>query len=80
MTLTILLFGITTDLLGASSVTITLKPDTTVGSFKSLLLKEYPELHKIKSYAVAVNETYAADETILKPKDVVAIIPPVSGG
>ena len=39
-----------------------------------------PALKKLKSYAVAVNEEYATDDVILKPNDVVAIIPPVSGG
>ena len=32
------------------------------------------------AYAVAVNEAYAEGTLILKEGDVVAIIPPVSGG
>jgi len=45
-----------------------------------LLVEKYPKLDKLNSYAIAVNESYAEDEVILKEGDVVAIIPPVSGG
>jgi len=80
MTLDILLFGITTDLLGTSSVQLTLAENNTVADLKSVLKTNYPSLQKLKSYAVAINETYATDDAVLKPNDVVAIIPPVSGG
>ena len=41
---------------------------------------KYPQLENINSYAIAVNESYATDEIVLKENDVVAVIPPVSGG
>ena len=47
---------------------------------KEKLLQKYPQLENIHSYAIAVNENYASEETTLKEKDVIAIIPPVSGG
>ena len=38
------------------------------------------EWKNIDSYAIAVNEEYAVEHLVLKENDVVAIIPPVSGG
>ena len=80
MTLQILLFGITTDLLGTSTIEVNLTDNTTVADLKSILKTKYVALKNLKSYAVAVNETYASDDVILKTNDIVAIIPPVSGG
>ena len=34
----------------------------------------------MSAYAVAINESYVTDETIIQENDVIAIIPPVSGG
>lgn len=80
MKIQILLFGITTDLVGASNIDFEIVEASTVVIFKSLLKEEYPQLENINSYAIAVNESYATDELVLKENDVVAIIPPVSGG
>ena len=80
MIINLLLFGITTDLLGTSSLEINLKKDCSIKDFKSEMLAKYPQLKNINSYAIAVNEAYVSNETILKENDVVAIIPPVSGG
>ena len=80
MKIHLLLFGITTDLLGASSLEIEAPSDCSIYSFKKQLLQEYRQLENIHSYAIAVNEVYATDETVLKENDIVAIIPPVSGG
>lgn len=80
MNITILLFGITTDLLKASSLSLSIEKNSSIKALKKLLLDEYPQLSKINTYTIAVNESYASDETILNENDVVAIIPPVSGG
>ena len=80
MKIQILFFGITTDLVGTSSIEIEVTEASTVTNFKHMLKKKYPQLENLDSYAVAVNETYATNELILKELDVVAIIPPVSGG
>ena len=80
MNLTILLFGISTDLVGEKSIFFPVSPNTTVSEFKVLLQKKYPQLSEINSYAIAINESYAVNETILKENDLIAIIPPVSGG
>jgi molybdopterin converting factor subunit 1 len=76
----VLLFGITADLLATSSLEVELEPNSTIQRFKENLLNTYPQLENIDSYAIAVNEEYASNETVLKENDVVAIIPPVSGG
>ncbi|MDC0177839.1 MoaD/ThiS family protein [Polaribacter sp.] len=80
MNIKLLLFGITTDLVGASNLEIAVAEASTISNFKSLLKKTYPQLKKIDSYAIAVNEAYATNDLVLKENDVVAVIPPVSGG
>ena len=80
MKIQLLLFGITKDLLETNEFIFTLSKNDTVGNLKNALRLKYPQLENIDSYAIAVNESYANDTLILQEKDVVAIIPPVSGG
>jgi len=42
--------------------------------------KAYPELGKLSSLAIAVNNSYAQDEEEINSYDEIALIPPVSGG
>ena len=80
MKITILFFGITTDLLNLNSIEFTTKTKNTIGNLKTELQEKYPQLTSINSYAIAVNETYATNGVVLKEGDIVAIIPHVSGG
>ncbi|WP_422089981.1 MoaD/ThiS family protein [Tenacibaculum ovolyticum] len=80
MKITVLLFGIATDLIGSSSLEVALPINSSVNSFKGLLKEQHPKLEKMSAYAVAINERYVTDETIIQENDVIAIIPPVSGG
>lgn len=80
MKISILFFGMATDLVDSSSLEIELPSKSTVANFKEFLLAEFPELQKMSSYAVAINESYATDDILIKENDVIAIIPPVSGG
>jgi molybdopterin converting factor subunit 1 len=80
MKIEILFFGITSDLVGETQVQIAFQNAISVADFKSVLKEKYPQLVNINSYAIAVNEAYAKDAIILKKGDVVAVIPPVSGG
>ncbi len=75
-----LFFGITTDLVGQHELEVELEKSVSIADFKTLLKETYPMLAKINSYAVAVNEAYAEDDYSIKEGDVVAVIPPVSGG
>jgi molybdopterin converting factor small subunit len=75
-----LFFGITTDLVNTSSLVVEVNKALSIAEFKIFLKDKFPQLENINSYAVAVNETYATDDVVLKENDTVAIIPPVSGG
>jgi molybdopterin converting factor subunit 1 len=80
MKIQVLFFGITTDLVSATNLDLEIVETSTVANCKNLLKKKYPQLKNIDSYAIAVNESYATDELVLKDNDIVAVIPPVSGG
>jgi molybdopterin converting factor subunit 1 len=80
MNVNVLLFGISTDLVGATSIVFELDQNATVSDFKNRLQAHYPALSQLNSYAIAVNESYASDDTSLHENDTIAIIPPVSGG
>jgi len=80
MEIQLLFFGITTDLVGEKSMPIKLIDNTSVTDLKRILKTQFSALKNIHEFAIAVNEDYAEDELIIKNGDVVAIIPPVSGG
>ncbi|HKJ06409.1 MAG TPA: molybdopterin converting factor subunit 1 [Flavobacteriaceae bacterium] len=80
MNIEILFFGITADFVGKSKLEIKIPKNSTVADFKELIVTDYPNLKNINEFAIAVNEDYAEDSVKLNPNDVVAIIPPVSGG
>jgi molybdopterin converting factor subunit 1 len=80
MKLKILFFGIASDIVQTTEIDIHLQESTTVFDCKMALQTQFPNLKNLNSYAIAVNEIYADNELVLKSADVVAIIPPVSGG
>lgn len=51
----------------------------TVKELKSKWLASY-ELHNLDQAMIAVNEEYVKEDALLKVGDVLAFIPPVSGG
>jgi len=73
-------FGIAREILGNSSLFI--EPDTvsTVGELKAFLNEKYPDRMKLKTMAIAVDQSYASDEVNLTEDAEIVIIPPVSGG
>ena len=73
-------FGIAREILGNSSLFI--EPDTvsTVGELKAFLYEKYPYMLKLKTMAIAVDQSYASDEVNLTEDAEIVIIPPVSGG
>lgn len=75
-----LFFGMSKDLAGCSRVSIELEEGNTVKEFRELLQQKYPSFSTMDTYAIAVNESYADEGLLLSDKDIVAIIPPVSGG
>lgn len=80
MQIQVLLFGIVADLVGESTIEMELSESTSIKNFKEELIIRFPQLKNYATYAVAVNENYAQNEVLLKELDVVAVIPPVSGG
>lgn len=78
--LTVLLFGITRDLVGQSSLSVPLTSGGRVSDVMTYLHDQYPALAGVKSVLVAVNSEYAEPDTLLSPSDEIALIPPVSGG
>jgi molybdopterin converting factor subunit 1 len=80
MKITVLFFGISSDLVGENQLEVTLEKAISVADFKDYLQEKYSSLDKIKTYAIAINESYATNDLVIKDNDVVAIIPPVSGG
>ncbi len=80
MQLKILFFGIVRDIVGKNSIDLNVSTDISVVNMQQILKKEYSGLTDIENYAIAVNEEYVSEEYKLNDNDVVAIIPPVSGG
>ncbi len=81
--MTVLLFGITKDIVGSSTLSLPVSSTSglrTVGDLKNYLSNTYPKLSKLSSLAVAVNNSYADDSDKIDNFDEIALIPPVSGG
>ena len=78
--ISVLLFGITRELVGQSKLTCPLPPGARVGDLLDILKSDYPRLGDIKSLLVAVNNEYADSDTFITAADEIALIPPVSGG
>ncbi len=76
----LLAFGIVKDIFSDSSIDIDINNISTVEVLKELLEKKYPQLSKLGSYMIAINNEYASADETIHEKDEVAIIPPVSGG
>ena len=80
MKITVLLFGIIRDVLGENTLELDLEKSTTIEQLKKELLKKYNNLNRYQNFSIAVNEEYADADYVLQTNDIVALIPPVSGG
>jgi molybdopterin converting factor subunit 1 len=75
------LFARFRDIFRADVVQLDLPSSTTVGELRSILTKRQPESTPLLSRSqIAVNDEFAADDTIIHSDDEIALIPPVSGG
>ena len=80
-TISILFFAAAADAFGSSRLDLAVSESARVESVLEQLAIEFPRAGELLgSVAVAVNEQYAPRSTLLRPGDVIAIIPPVSGG
>ncbi len=80
MNLTVALFGIAREIVGKSSLDLTVPAGQSAAGLLADLRTQYPALASLRSLAVAVNNEYAAEEVALHERDEIALIPPVSGG
>ncbi|RXM53181.1 MULTISPECIES: MoaD/ThiS family protein [unclassified Chryseobacterium] len=80
MKLKILAFGIAKDIFGAPEKELEFQDGLNVIQLKEKLEQDFPQLIKLKSYFIAVNEEYAEDDQTIVSTDEIAVIPPVSGG
>ncbi len=80
MQIEVLFFGIAKDITQRSSLNIEVESNTSVTQLQEKLASKFSNFEAIFEYAVAVNEAYADKDLVLNHGDIVAIIPPVSGG
>ena len=79
MQIQVLLFGITRDIVGKSTLNLKVPEGITVKKLKEELADQFTDLRNY-SISVAINEAYAEEARQLNENDTVALIPPVSGG
>ena len=81
MKVTVKLFASFKEASGAPQSVLEVAPGTTVGGVWQTLLGEYPRLVPLgHSVGMAVNGKYTQPEVAVSDGDVVAFLPPVSGG
>ncbi len=81
MKIKVLYFSSIKDKLKKNQETIELEQSISLADLISNLKQKYPEISKnLDNVMVAVNEEYVDKDYSLKEGDVVALIPPVSGG
>ena len=81
MRIQVLHFASAREAAGCASETLDLAEGTTVAGLRSLLWTRHPRLASAAAtIRFAVGERFAPETQPLEPGDVVALIPPVSGG
>jgi MoaE-MoaD fusion protein len=81
MRVRVLFFGVLRELAGKAVDEIEMPDGASVREVIAHYAAEIPQLRELlPSVALAVNQQYAGSETLLKAKDEVALLPPVSGG
>jgi len=74
-------FAILRERVGAGEVTKDVHDGTTVGELWTSLKREYAKLSSLEMRLLyAVNQNYVRADYILKDRDEVVFVPPVSGG
>ena len=77
----VLVFAQLAEAIGSSKLSVEVEDGATVASALLLLAKDHPAIRAMNDrLAVAVNEKYAQRGAVLRDGDVLALIPPVSGG
>jgi molybdopterin converting factor subunit 1 len=77
----VLLFAALREAVGARELVIDLPDPATVAVLRCRLAADHPRLAPlVQNAAVAINEEYAREDHPIRDGDVIALIPPVSGG
>jgi molybdopterin converting factor subunit 1 len=77
----VLCFAVTREIVGGERTTLTLPDGSRAGAALAALCRTHPGLESVRgTLRLAVNESYADPGTALADGDVLALIPPVSGG
>ncbi|MDP2089400.1 MAG: MoaD/ThiS family protein [Flavobacteriaceae bacterium] len=79
MKIKVLFFGIFTDIFGKTTIELEVPSPINVVELKAFIIKNNPKSTALH-FAVALGETYADDNARIHEQQVVALIPPVSGG
>ncbi len=79
MKINLLLFGVFTDIFCDKRIELNMPNNINVGDLKEYIINKYPKTNNL-NFAVAIDETYATNDEIINENQVVALIPPVSGG
>jgi molybdopterin converting factor subunit 1 len=81
MRIEVLCFAGARDVVGSSSVALALEPGTTVEGAVAILASRHAGLAAyLPALRTAVNEEFAPGTQLLREGDVLALLPPVSGG
>ncbi|MEK7210095.1 MAG: molybdopterin converting factor subunit 1 [Candidatus Binatota bacterium] len=74
-------FAILRERVGSGEITKEIREGSTIGELWENLKKEYPKLAPVEMRLLyAVNQNYVSADHVLKEKDEVVFVPPVSGG
>ncbi|MCB9858230.1 MAG: molybdenum cofactor biosynthesis protein MoaE [Phycisphaerales bacterium] len=73
-------FGPARDLAGSAELSLDVEDNTTLGQVAGVIAENFPDLGRAVGIRLAVNREYVALDRVLRDRDEVAVIPPVSGG
>jgi molybdopterin converting factor small subunit len=77
----ILFFGAARDAAGSGGITIDAVAPASVNTIRDAVFSSFPGIASFaSSLMISVNEEYATGGTVVNDLDVVAFMPPVSGG
>lgn len=81
MNVTIQLFAAAKETAGTSTLKVSLPDDATIVALRDAIAQEQPALANLASHSMfAIADDYVSNDKTLSHGDVVAMIPPVSGG
>jgi molybdopterin synthase sulfur carrier subunit len=81
MKISLLAFGIAKEIFNSGKLDFEIPSETpTVDMLRNQLEATFPEIKKLSSYMIAIDNEYASGNDQIRENNEIAIIPPVSGG